>query len=70
MMILLPAFIKHDYFCIILPILDVDKNLILLVLIDPQIFFGDLEGRVIIDLHDHNEWNTLLPCVVAEGLAQ
>ena len=39
-----------------------------LILLNPEIFFGDLVGGVIINIHQKRGWRPLLPGVVAEGL--
>ena len=49
---------------------DFFKYLILVILINSKIPFCDLIGRMIIDIHQHGRGHTLLPGVIAKGLAQ
>ena len=49
---------------------DFFKYLILVILINSKIPFCDLIGRMVIDIHQHGRGHTLLPGVIAKGLAQ
>ena len=49
---------------------DFFKYLILVILINSKIPFCDLIGRMIIDIHQHGRGHTLLPGVIAKGLAK
>ena len=49
---------------------DFFKYLILVILINSKIPFCDLIRRMVIDIHQHGRRHTLLPGVIAKGLAQ
>lgn len=50
--------------------LNAGKYSVFVILVDTQITPGDLKGRVIEDAHQHGGRYALLPCIIAEGLAQ
>ena len=49
---------------------DFFKYLILVILINSKIPFCNLIGRMVIDIHQHGRGHTLLPGVIAKGLAK
>lgn len=51
-------------------LIDATVNSILVVLLDAKIAFGDGEGRVVKDNHDHDRIAALFPRMVAKGFAQ
>ena len=46
------------------------KQIILIILINTQISFRDLEGRVVINFHEKCRWCTFFPGMISKGLTE